>query len=113
MTAFDIGMIEATGASRGPADKRKRRFDDLNRWLRLVGRGDRQAKHARQKRAVVAFQSQHFGRSHSVTSGLSRPPGGNDAAENFLLNACARGGNRQSASHLGPQSMRRASFPPI
>ncbi len=85
MAAFDFGVIEATRASHCPADERKGPVDDLNRWLRLIGRGDRQAKHARQKRAVVAFQSQHFGRSHSVTSGLSRPPGGNDAAEKFLM----------------------------
>ncbi len=113
MAALDVGVIEATRASRCPADERKGRFDDLNRRLRLVGRGDRQAKHARQKRAVIAFQSQHVGRSHSATPGLSRPPGGNDAATKFLNKACARGGIRRPASHLGPQSMRRASFPPI
>ena len=80
MAAIDIGMIEATGASGRPTDERKGPFDDLNRRLRIVRRGDRQTEHARQKRAVVAFQSQHVVRSHSATSGLSRLPGGNDAA---------------------------------
>jgi len=56
MASRDFLMIEPTGAAFRAADEREGTVNDLRRRLWVVGRGNFQAKHARQQRAVVTFE---------------------------------------------------------
>ena len=74
VTAGNFRMIEATRAAFRATEERKGAVDDLHRRLGFIGRGDFQAEHARQQRAVVTFESQHVDSSQSP-KGLRFPTG--------------------------------------